>query len=343
MKPKFIISKSKVLEQFNKIKNISDIVSYSSKTNPRISTILEDNSNCLFSVHLKNELVNIKDKSRVIFLAQAWSKEDILKLIEQDITKFVIDNIPDLDILIDTIENLNTKIDLFLRVKLRENTIKTEKYFVFGIDSETVNKKLKELRPNKNINNLGIHFHRKTQNISEWDILYEISNMIEKEVLEKLDMINIGGGIPSKYANTNENVLNGIFKKILEFKDWINQKNIKLIIEPGRFIAAPACKLVTSIKRIYERNIIIDVSVYNTDLDALIVPVKLLVENETDKDNGSPYVIKGKTPCSLDLFRYRVYLKDPKEGDTLTFLNAGAYNFTTNFCNLEEIETEIVD
>ena len=49
------------------------------------------------------------------------------------------------------------------------------------------------------------------------------------------------------------------------------------------------------------------------------------------------------TPCSMDLFRYRVYLDNPKVGDELVFLNAGAYNFRTDFCDLEEIETEVVD
>jgi len=45
----------------------------------------------------------------------------------------------------------------------------------------------------------------------------------------------------------------------------------------------------------------------------------------------------------MDLFRYRVYLKDePKVGGKITFLNAGAYNFSTDFCNLPTIETEII-
>jgi ornithine decarboxylase len=96
----------------------------------------------------------------------------------------------------------------------------------------------------------------------------------------------------------------------------------------------------TKIIGIYENNIIVDASVYNSDLDALIVPVKLKVEGELEK--GTPYVIKGVTPCSLDLFRYRVYLENPKVGDELTFLNAGAYNFTTDFCNLEKLENEIL-
>ena len=45
----------------------------------------------------------------------------------------------------------------------------------------------------------------------------------------------------------------------------------------------------------------------------------------------------------MDIFRYQVYLRDPKAGDKLVFLNAGAYNFTTDFCNLEKMETVVVD
>jgi len=61
------------------------------------------------------------------------------------------------------------------------------------------------------------------------------------------------------------------------------------------------------------------------------------------KEEGQPYVIKGITPCSMDLFRYRVYLKNPKVGDQLVFLNAGAYNFSTEFCDLEKMETKVVE
>ncbi len=156
-------------------------------------------------------------------------------------------------------------------------------------------------------------------------------------------MINIGGGLPSNYANTNKKVIDIIFKKIKEAKDFLNLKNIKLMVEPGRYIAAPAGKLHTEILSIYENNIIVNASVYNSDMDALIVPVKLLVEGELSKGEAEAYVLKGITPCSMDLFRYRVYLKNPKVGDELVFLNAGAYNFTTNFVDLEELETKVIE
>ena len=76
----------------------------------------------------------------------------------------------------------------------------------------------------------------------------------------------------------------------------------------------------------------------NSDMDALIVPVKLKVAGELEKGNGIPYAIKGITPCSMDLFRYRVWLNTPNINEEIVFLNAGAYNFTTNFCNLDKID-----
>jgi ornithine decarboxylase len=344
---KFILSKKKVLEQYEKVKDAADIVSYSSKTNQDVTKILEKNTDCLFSVHFIDELDHIQDKSRVIFLAQAWDEKLIKKLTDMKINYFVVDNEQDLDALIRFIEANDVKINLLLRLRLKELTVKTERYFVFGMSSETIKKRIKELRNNNKINKkiklLGLHFHRKTQNMSEWDLKYELSNIFDENVLKLIDVVNIGGGIPSVYANTNEDVIPSIFEKIKAFNSWLKTYDIKMIIEPGRFIAAQACKLVTQIKAIHDNNIIVNASVYNTDMDALVVPVKLLVEGELKKGEGQPYIIKGITPCSMDLFRYRVYLKEPKVGDEIVFLNAGAYNFTTDFCDLKKLETEVVN
>ncbi|MAG08407.1 decarboxylase [Candidatus Woesearchaeota archaeon] len=342
-KAKFILSKSKLLEQYNKVKDAADIVSYSSKTNQEVTKLLGKETGCMFSVHLVNELKHVSDKSRVIFLAQAWNQDEIKSLTDDGIRFFAVDNLPDLDELTKFLGNNNVKVKLLLRMKLKEYTIRTERYFVFGMDSEIINKKVKELRNNKNIERLGIHFHRKTQNIGEWNLKQELSNIIEEDVWGLLDFVNIGGGLPSVYANTNEDVIKTIFDKIKEFRDWLKENNIQMIIEPGRFIAAPAVKLITYIKGIYENNITVNASVYNTDLDALIVPVKLVVEGELPKGEGKPYVIKGITPCSMDMFRYRVYLKEPKVGDKLVFLNAGAYNFASDFCDLEKLKIEVVE
>ncbi len=339
---KFLLSKSKALEQFNLVKKVSDIVSYSSKTNPKITPILESETNAIFSVHHKNELVHLKDKSKALFLAQGLTNNLLDELTNLSVKFFVIDNIPDLDVLLNYIKTNNINIKLLLRIKLQEHSIRTEKYFVFGMPSDFIKEQIPKLKSNPNIDKIGIHFHRKTQNMSEWNYQYELTEMFSEDILKMMDIVNIGGGLPSVYANTNIDVVNSVLKKINEIKLWLNSLNIKIIVEPGRFIAAPSAKLVTNVIRVYDNNIIVDASVYNSDLDAIVVPVKLIVEDELDKKEGTPYVIKGITPCSMDLFRYRVYLKKIKDGDTITFLNAGAYNFSSEFCDLNKIETEIV-
>lgn len=348
--PYFTLSKSIVLSQFDKVASLSDSVSYSSKTNQIITPILEKERDCLFSVHLEDELVHINNLSRVLFLAQGLSNEQLSNLTRKGIYRFVLDNLEDLDILLSFLKkNPSSKIELMLRVKVKENTVKTERYFVFGIPSNIVGKKILELKNHKQITSLGIHFHRKSQNVAEWNLQYELEHMFSEEVFTAIDTLNIGGGLPSVYANTNTKIFDGIFKRILLLKDFLTEKNVQLMIEPGRFIAAPAGELHSKIVLVHEQNIIVNASVYNTDMDALVVPVKLLVkgeltQNEQKVDKGVlPYVIKGKTPCSMDLFRYRVWLKEPVKGDELVFINAGAYNFSTDFCDLKKLDTRLIE
>ncbi len=339
---KFIVSKTKVLEQYKKLKDLGCEVSYSVKTFPEITWILEENTDSFFSSHTIQTLEFVKNMSRVWFFAQAWNHELLDKLIEKNVRNFVVDNEADLETLLKYLEKKNVKVDLLLRMRLKENTIYTGKYFVFGMFSHQINRLIPELRKNKKIDKLGTHFHRKTQNTSEWSIKEEISQMIKKETLEKIDIFNIGGGLPVKYKNTTDRNLPQIFEKISEFKNWLkNEYNVKIIIEPGRFISAPPTKLETEILAIYDNNVVVDVSVYNSSMDTIIVPIKLLVEGELDK--GKDYLIKGCTACSMDIFRYRVKLKNPKVGDKIVFLNAGGYNFTTDFCNLSKLPTEFVE
>jgi ornithine decarboxylase len=344
---KFIFSQKKALEQHDAVKKHCTILSYSSKTNQDVTKVLEENTDCMFSVHFANELRHIKDKSRAIFLAQGWDEEMIEMLIQKGVRWFIVDNESDLDTIIGYLGKNDAEINLFLRLKLKELSIRTERYYVFGMGCETIKTRIRELRNDDKTKNkikkLGIHFHRKTQNMSEWNIKNELESIIDKDTLKMIDFVNIGGGLPSEYANTNVSLIDGIFRRIDELRQWLKEFDVETVIEPGRFIAAPAVKLSTKIIGIHGNTIIVDASVYNGDMDAIIVPVKLIVEGELSKGEGTPYIIKGITPCSMDIFRYRVYLKEPKTGDLITFLNAGAYNFASDFCDLEKIETEIVE
>ncbi len=341
---RFILSKKKAVEQYNKVKKHCDYVYYSIKTNPEIAKILEKHTNSFFSVHFAESAKIISNKSRVLFFAQGWNRKEIKRLISSGITSFVVDNLPDLDALLGFLESENTSIEkLFLRLKMREHTIYTGKHYVFGMSSENINRLVPALGKNPRIREIGIHFHRKTQNTAEWSMADELEESLDSNVFKTIRYMNIGGGIPVKYKNYGAVSEGEIFERIKIFKQWLKRKNraIKMIIEPGRFIAAPAVKLESTIRLVNKNNIILDCSIFNSAMDTFIADIRLEIEGEL-KD-GKAYTVKGITPDSRDIFRYKAYLKDPKVNDKIVFLNAGAYNFSTDFCSLRKLKTIIVD
>lgn len=341
MKANFVLSRSKLLEQYNIVRKAADAVSYSVKTNPLVATILEEETDSHFSVHFLTYLDTVKDKSRVWFIAQGWRADEINNLLEKGVRSFIVDNENDLEVLLNYIQTKSQKVNLLLRMRLKERTIHTEKHFVFGMYSRQINALIPMLRKNKNVDKLGIHFHRKTQNISEWSLKEELSDSLSEETLKSIDIVDIGGGLPVHYKNYSPDTMPYIFERIEELKVWLNSYGIKMIIEPGRFVAGPPITLEAEIKNIYENNIIINCSVYNSAMDTFVAHVRLLVDGELH--SGEAYTIKGITPDSMDVFRYRVYLDSPKIGDKIVFMNAGAYTYSTDFCGLEKLETLVVD
>lgn len=342
--PKFILSKSRLLEQINILSKQGLKISYSYKTNREVGNLLQDISEVDFSIHSKNEINMIKNKSRIWFFTQAELENELSDILRQGIKNFVVDNEVDLERLLYVIEGEKTKINLSLRMKFQEHRISSGKYFVYGISSIKINSIINKLKENHLINKLGVHIHRKSQNTSEWEIKEEIKDSLTEETLQAISFLNFGGGLPTMYKSYTSKVLPYIFSKIKEAKFFLKEYNIESYIEPGRFLAAPCIKLETEIIQIQEKNIIINTTIYNCALDTILTGTKMLVENEIeDSEPGDFYLIKGNSPTRDDIFRYKVKLINPKIGDKLTFLNAGAYNYTTDFFGYQKLFTEIID
>lgn len=341
--PRFTLSRSRLLEQYRALRGRCDLLAYSSKTNPRATAILEEHTDAMVTIHMPTELTHIKDCSRVIFFAQGWDENLIVELLMRGVRWFVVDNEVDLDALLGTLAGRRERITLLLRWQLRERSLRTERYYVFGMPTEKIHEQIRSLHQHPRIERLGLHFHRKTQNLAEWNFRFELEEAFDDAVWRAIDLVDVGGGLPVAYANTNADVLTAIFERLAKLREWLARREVLMLLEPGRFIAAPAGRLHTRIVAIHGETIIVDASVYNGDLDALIVPVKLLVEGELAKGHGRRYTIKGATPCAMDIFRYRVYLPEQKIADELIFLNAGAYNFSSSFCDLKPVPEEVVD
>jgi len=334
----FILSKKILKEQVDLLKDLRLKISYSYKTNREVGNILQEIAPEVdFSIHAKEEIEMIQDKSKISFFTQAESVEELKEIVSTGIKNFVVDNEIDLN---NILEAAATKINLSLRMKFQEHRIGSGKYFVYGMPSRRINEIISEIKDNPLIDQLGIHIHRKSQNTSEWEIKEELEDSLTKESLERLNIINFGGGLPTKYRSYTSKVLPYIFQKLTNAKEFLEQYDIQTIIEPGRFLAAPCIKLDTEIIQVQNENLIINTTIYNCALDNILTGTKMLVEGE--QEEGTAYLIKGNSPTRDDIFRYKVKLDNPKVGDKITFLNAGAYNYTTDFFGYKKLKTEIV-
>jgi ornithine decarboxylase len=344
MKAKFLLSKKVVRDKISFLEDLGIKVIYSYKTNHEVGDVIQEEcENVDFSIHAFEEIDMIKDKKKISFFTQAELESNLKGLLKKGIRNFVVDNEVDLERLLKVISEEGVKIDLSLRMKFREHRIGTGRYFVYGLPAKRVNELLLSLKDNLNIGRLGVHIHRKSQNTSEWEIKEEIEDSLSKEALERLDMLNLGGGLPTKYRSYTANVMKYIVEKLKVAKEFLDTYKIETIIEPGRFIAAPSVKLFAEVIQVYEGNVILNTTIYNCCLDTIIGQHKLLVEEELLEGEGEYYLIKGNSPTRDDIFRYKVKLNNPKVGDIITFLNAGAYNYTTDFFGYKKLETEIVE
>ncbi len=344
-KAEFILSKNAMLKQYAAIRKVSDSISYSFKTNEVVGMLLEGMTECSFTVHSESELARIRDRSRVWFVAQGWDGDGIARLMAKGIRSFIVDNEEDLGVLTACIAAGGEEIGLMLRMRMKEKTTKAEKHYVYGMHPSAISKMLPALRQNAGIGRLGVHFHRKTQNIGEWGLREEVQAMLGEKALGSIDLIDIGGGMPVEYKNYDVGNIQQILGNIGRLREWLNSEyNVKMIAEPGRFIAAPCISLAAGVMAVRGSTVILNCSAYNASMDTLVSNIKLKIEGEAEAGGGIQYSVKGCTPDSMDIFRYRAYFKSPpKVGDEIVFLNAGAYNFHTDFCDLPRLETVVIE
>ena len=326
---RFLFYPGRALEQYRSLLHLGEVW-YNLKTNPRVGKVLARETDARFVVTGRGNLERLDDTSRGIFLVQGESREELARIYDGGIGGFIVDNENEFEL----VREFAAEVPVFIRIRAKEHTIYTGKYFVYGIRWDRVSGLIGSQE-----GHFGIHFHRKTQNIGEWSLVEDFSNVLDS--LEgKIEAFNIGGGIPFHYHNSSP-PLEPIFRQIGRFRDHLRERGLKLVMEPGRFIAAPSVELETKVLNAYGGNLVVDASLYNAYPDTMLFGVRLPVRGEADR--GHRYLIKGCSPDSLDIFRYKVFFPEPKgKGDTVTFLNAGAYNFRTEFSDLPEIPVELM-
>ncbi len=156
-----------------------------------------------------------------------------------------------------------------------------------------------------------------------------------------LEVINLGGGFPVRYRHQPEIPLAEIARHVAAAHARLPYP-LRLVIEPGRGLVAPAVSLIAAVQSRIERPegpwLFLDCGVYNALYEALLhqgrtaYPVSLLRPHDPQAPIAS-FVLAGPTGDGLDIIAREVPL--PAEvavGDRLLFENVGAYTHCMASC-----------
>lgn len=198
----------------------------------------------------------------------------------------------------------------------------------------------------KNVKIIGIHSYLGT-NITNVNIYKEgISLLLNlSKGLTNIKFFDISGGFGLDYMNKdadfNIGYLSEYFYDELSMQTFSN--SIELKIEPGRFIIAPAGKLICSVTEIFEKDnkvfIGVDTNLANFPRPYIYKHQHLITVYQRKNDIRKMFsnvFICGNSAKSDDFFAQDISFPFVEEGDTLCFHYAGAYSYSmsSNFCAL---------
>jgi ornithine decarboxylase len=194
----------------------------------------------------------------------------------------------------------------------------------------------------------GLSFHVGSQqrDVYMWDYallkVKDIFDWAKDELGIELQMINMGGGFPSKYIQKAEDLSIYAENVLGSLDNHFGDSMPRIILEPGRSMVGDTGVLVSEIvmvsKKSHHENhrwVYLDVGKFNGLIETLDECIKYPIYCEKDGEEGE-VILAGPTCDSMDImyehYRYELPLS-LEEGDRLYWLTTGAY--TSSYCAVE--------
>jgi len=180
---------------------------------------------------------------------------------------------------------------------------------------------------------LGLTFHVGSQTTTPdafVTALGEVHRIIVKSGV-MIDRLDIGGGFPARYPDSDPAPLQDFMDVILANIETMPVKeNIKLMCEPGRALVAEAESLIVRVDARRGNNLYINDGSYGMLFDAahlsFIFPTRLISRRVDASDPLVPFELWGPTCDSIDHMKGPFLLPDSeREGDYIEIGNMGAY------------------
>ncbi|MDM8006011.1 MAG: diaminopimelate decarboxylase [Phycisphaerae bacterium] len=293
------------------------------------------------------------DPSKIVYAGAGKTDKEINEAIDAKIGWFNIESEAELGNLIHIASQRQTTVRAALRVnpdvdpKTHRHTTTGKKETKFGVDIERARRTFEEYGRNKSVRLCGIHLHIGSPVNAVQPYVEAIEKALDLILALRrdgfeIDTLDIGGGYGADYS-AGEALSGKAYAQMIV--PLLRGQGLKIILEPGRSIAANAGILVTRtlfIKRSGDRQfVIVDGAMSDLIRPALydayhfvwpVAPGPQYALTERLRDLNMPETVRvdvvGPVCETGDFLAKDRDLPPIKRGDLLAVFSAGAYGFT---------------
>ncbi|MBM3244239.1 MAG: diaminopimelate decarboxylase [Candidatus Omnitrophica bacterium] len=361
--PLYVYSYHTLIDHYMKLKNAFDsvdtLICYSVKANSNISILkaLVDKGAGLDIVsggELFRALKAGCPAERIVYASVGKTDREIEEAIRRGILSFNVESLPELE----NINRISKKLGKTARVAIRINPdveAKTHKFITtgkitnkFGIDLDSAYKILLLRNNFGNVKVVGLHIHIGSQIAESEPFVAAIKKIADfighlQRIGIGLEYFNIGGGLGIIYNRETPQTAQKYAKKILPI---LKKLNLKIILEPGRFIVGNSGILVTKVLYIKstpkKKFIIVDAGMNDLIRPALYEAYHNILPLSEPAGRNELADVVGPICESGDFFAKERRLPLLRGGDHLAIMGAGAYGFSmsSNYnsrCRAQEV------
>ena len=226
--------------------------------------------------------------------------------------------------------------ELLLRVSFRSPGAVSDLSRKFGCDPEAA-LELARLAARLGISVRGFSFHVGSQardalkHVEAIEACVQLLKKARREKLGAFDTLDIGGGFPIDYMQRVPDI--GRFCAPIRKALAAVPRNVRVIAEPGRFIAGPAALGVASVMGRAERSGLwwyyLDDGLYSSYSGQLFDHARYPLESLKQSEDLRPSVLAGPTCDSIDVIAENIMLPKLKVGDLVLGRAMGAYTWAS--------------
>ena len=349
--PLYIYSYHTLIDHFMKLRaafrQINPLICYSVKANSNLAILkaLVDKGAGLDIVSGGELFRAIKvdcPAHKIVYASVGKTDSEIGEAVKRRILFFNVESLAELE----NINRICGNLDKVANVAIRINPDvepKTHKFITtgkltnkFGIDFTAAERIFTKRSIFSRLNIKGLHIHIGSQITESAPYVAAITkitgfiNRLKKKGID-LEYLNIGGGLGIIYDKENPQTAQKFAQKILPL---LIKTGLKIILEPGRFIAGNSGILVTEVLYIKagpkKKFVIVDAGMSDLIRPALYDAYHqvLLTNTEHRAARAERVDIVGPICESADFFAKGRKMPKVKEGDYLAVMSAGAYGFS---------------